>query len=277
MKPSPHSSRKWLNACSNPIRSMLQTHACKRSTRKLMETRRPPANSTRELSIATYLPNQNPKTNMKSLFGCLCLALEPISLASFLSESSLGGFIQKPLFQKLFLLEPILSESIFSESHLFRNPFFRILCFWNASFGIHSLGAHFFSEFMFWSWAKMKISQSVCPFCVEMVKMSEFIFSEAPIWVFLIFWGCEDVHTSILFLVDGFVCLCVCVSVCLSVCLSVCVCVGVVWQLGCASGILTEHVCGCVSRSSRITTKAEEPSIQFRATTTLRAKTDFIL
>ena len=172
-------------------------------------------------------------------------------------------FIQYPwLLSPLFgahFSEPQSSESILSKSR-FKNPFLGM--FWNPLFtdfsfvGILSFQVSHFrnscptpgQEREKWEFQKMVL----CPFCVEKVKISEFILSEPPIWAFLILFGGWLVARG------------------LTVKLSLAGLLGF-WQrmfVGVSLGS---------SRNMSPGARAEEPSIQSKGTTILWAQTGFIL
>ena len=93
------------------------------------------------------------------------------------------------------------SESIFSEFIFFRMHFLSESIFSEFVFLDFFCRISFFSEFIFGTWAntrKIKFRKMVvCPFCLETVKISDFIFSEPPILAFLIcfgLWGGSRLH-----------------------------------------------------------------------------------
>ena len=86
----------------------------------------------------------------------------------------------------------------------------------------------------------------VCHFCVETVNISEFIFLEPPLFAFFIFWGLWGgwrLHPILAggLLGGG---------------------VGSEIEFGWALGILTQNICGCVSRSSRIMTAGQREPLR---------------
>ena len=240
------SSRKWLDGCSNEIRSTFRTRTCKTSRRNQCNTRRPSANTTRELSITAYLPGSKSKDHCdirehQVFWFCLfCLGTHFFVISGFWF---LNPLLWNPLlFGILFCRNPFFLESIF-----LGNPFF----------GIHFIGS--VSRNSTWplcknekKWEFQKMV--VCPFCVETVKISALIFSEPPIGAFLNFLGLGEVHASIQF-----------------------------WGVVCGGGFLQwswvwlgfgdfEREClwACLEVLQNYDPRAEEHSIQFKRTTILR-------
>ena len=110
----------------------------------------------------------------------VCLASEPISLASLASES---------FFSEVFLV----FRTHFLGIDFFRNPFFGIIALGillcrNPCFGIHFLESIFSDAFFRNPFFRIHIrhlgKMVVCPSCAQTVKISELIFSEPLIWVF---------------------------------------------------------------------------------------------